>query len=312
MLILLTRPPLAELLRKHGDENSVLGYQAGSAIDSGKQNVIMGSQTMQYGISVNRNTAIGYQAGRNISGHDNIVLGNEAGENITSGAGNVVIGSVNVPSATGNRQLVIAGDVTGDVTGSLTGDSSGNLVTTGDVTLANDKKVLLGATTDYITAVASSNQVGIYSGQHINLHPTAGGVYLSKTGSVVGSFNVYDEHFTITNHKINKDMIFKGVNPSNTMIAVLTLDMSDAGAATFNDKIVATEDDSYDLGGASNQWRNIYTGDLHLSNMSKDIGNIVDGSKGDWTLQEGQSDLFLINNNTGKKCDWLHRFTRCI
>ena len=85
------------------------------------------------------------------------------------------------------------------------------------------------------------------------------------------------------------------------MIAVLTLDMSDAGAATFNDKIVATEDDSYDLGGASNQWRNIYTGDLHLSNMSKDIGNIVDGSKGDWTIQEGQSDLFLINNNTGKK-----------
>jgi len=60
-------------------------------------------------------------------------------------------------------------------------------------------------------------------------------------------------------------------------------------------------DDSYDLGGASNQWRNIYTGDLHLSNMSKDIGNIVDGSKGDWTIQEGSSDLFLINNNSGKK-----------
>ena len=39
-------------------------------------------------------------------------------------------------------------------------------------------------------------------------------------------------------------------------------------------------DDSYDLGGASNQWRNIYTGDLHLSNMSvKMIGNIVDGSR---------------------------------
>ena len=60
-------------------------------------------------------------------------------------------------------------------------------------------------------------------------------------------------------------------------------------------------DDSYDLGGSSNQWRNIYTGDLHLSNMSKDIGNIVDGSKGDWTIQEGSSDLFLINNNSGKK-----------
>ena len=60
-------------------------------------------------------------------------------------------------------------------------------------------------------------------------------------------------------------------------------------------------DDSYDLGGSSNQWRNIYTGDLHLSNMTKDIGNIVDGSKGDWTIQEGSEDLFIINNNSGKK-----------
>ena len=49
------------------------------------------------------------------------------------------------------------------------------------------------------------------------------------------------------------------------------------------------------------QWRNIYTGDLHLSNMTKDIGNIVDGSKGDWTIQEGSEDLFLINNNSGIK-----------
>ena len=65
--------------------------------------------------------------------------------------------------------------------------------------------------------------------------------------------------------------------------------------------LVPTADDSYDLGGASNQWRNIYTGDLHLSNMTKDIGNIVDGSKGDWTIQEGSEDLFLINNNSGKK-----------
>ena len=65
--------------------------------------------------------------------------------------------------------------------------------------------------------------------------------------------------------------------------------------------LVPTADDSYDLGTGSLQWRNIYTGDLHLSNMTKDIGNIVDGSKGDWTIQEGSEDLFLINNNSGKK-----------
>ena len=60
-------------------------------------------------------------------------------------------------------------------------------------------------------------------------------------------------------------------------------------------------DDSYDLGGSSNQWRNIYTGDLHLSNMSKAQGNVVDGTKGDWTIQEGSDELYLMNNNSGKK-----------
>jgi hypothetical protein len=65
--------------------------------------------------------------------------------------------------------------------------------------------------------------------------------------------------------------------------------------------LIPTADDSYDLGTGSLQWRNIYTGDLHLSNMTKDIGNIVDGSKGDWTIQEGSEDLFIVNNNSGKK-----------
>ena len=60
-------------------------------------------------------------------------------------------------------------------------------------------------------------------------------------------------------------------------------------------------DDTYDLGGASNQWRNIYTGDLHLSNMTKEEGNVVDGTKGDWTIQEGADELYLMNNNSGKK-----------
>ena len=65
--------------------------------------------------------------------------------------------------------------------------------------------------------------------------------------------------------------------------------------------LMPTADDSYDLGSSSLQWRNVYTGDLHLSNMTKETGNAVDGTKGDWTIQEGADDLFLINNNSGKK-----------
>ena len=48
------------------------------------------------------------------------------------------------------------------------------------------------------------------------------------------------------------------------------------------------------------RWANVYTGDLHLSNESKG-GNDVDGTTGNWTVQEGEENLYLINNRTGKK-----------
>ena len=56
---------------------------------------------------------------------------------------------------------------------------------------------------------------------------------------------------------------------------------------------------SFDLGSTSLRWRNIYTNDLHLSNEGH--SNEVDGTWGNWTIQEGESDLFLKNNRSGKK-----------
>ena len=58
-------------------------------------------------------------------------------------------------------------------------------------------------------------------------------------------------------------------------------------------------DNVYDLGNSSYRWRNLYTGDLQLSN--KGSKNDVDGTWGNYTIQEGESDLFLINNRSGKK-----------
>ena len=55
-----------------------------------------------------------------------------------------------------------------------------------------------------------------------------------------------------------------------------------------------------DLGTSSLRWRNLYTQDLQLSNESTG-GNNVDGTWGNWTLQEGENDIFMINNRNGKK-----------
>jgi hypothetical protein len=62
---------------------------------------------------------------------------------------------------------------------------------------------------------------------------------------------------------------------------------------------VPQADNSIDLGGTSNRWRNIYTADLQMSNEGS--VNDVDGTWGKYTIQEGENDLFLINRRNGKK-----------
>ena len=76
--------------------------------------------------------------------------------------------------------------------------------------------------------------------------------------------------------------------------------VGESGGSAGQYSLSPAGDDVYDLGGASNQWRNIYTGDLHLNN-TRGSGNEVDGTSGSWTIQEGADDLFLINRETGKK-----------
>jgi hypothetical protein len=70
---------------------------------------------------------------------------------------------------------------------------------------------------------------------------------------------------------------------------------------TISSNIIPSTNTTYDLGSTTARWNNIYTGDLHLSNEGKVDGNMVDGTKGNWTVQEGEQSLFLINNRTGKK-----------
>ena len=79
----------------------------------------------------------------------------------------------------------------------------------------------------------------------------------------------------------------------------------DAGAGvktcTFNTNghLIPGDDNGQDLGASNARWRNIYTGDLNLSNEGS--ANDVDGTWGQYTIQEGEDDLFLINRRTGKK-----------
>jgi len=72
-----------------------------------------------------------------------------------------------------------------------------------------------------------------------------------------------------------------------------------SGELDIHGHIYPYPSNTYDLGTTNYRWRNIYTNDLNLSN--KGSTNSVDNTWGDYTIQEGESDLFLINNRSGKK-----------
>ena len=144
---------------------------------------------------------------------------------------------------------------------------------------------------------------------------------LKLTGTITGNVNVIipdsvEKTYTVQNSTTGAHTVtFKttsgtGVTWTATDKGTKTLysdgtnvleGLSSTGALTAAGHIVPGTTDTYDLGAAGNVWRNIYTGDLHLSNKFKEKGNIVDGTKGNWTLQEGENDIFMINNISGDK-----------
>jgi hypothetical protein len=101
----------------------------------------------------------------------------------------------------------------------------------------------------------------------------------------------------MTNGVNNRVLTATGADAMNAE-ANLTFDGTDL---TVTGNVVPGTTDTYDLGAVANVWRNIYTGDLHLSNEAKEEGNAVDGTKGNWTIQEGAEHLYILNNKSGKK-----------
>ena len=127
--------------------------------------------------------------------------------------------------------------------------------------------------------------------------------YIISNGTT-GAFTV--EFKTVSGTGVTFSTTDKGIKilfSDGTNVVDVTGNFSNitTGSVTASGNIEPGANDTYDLGASGNVWRNIYTGDLHLNNEHKKEGNIVDGSKGSWTLQEGSDDIYLINNKSNEK-----------
>ena len=113
-------------------------------------------------------------------------------------------------------------------------------------------------------------------------------------GTDVATFTNSSSDFVITQAVQDKDIIFKG-DDNGSPITALTLDMSEAGAATFNNKIIATELDisgDIDVDGTTNL-------DVVDIDGAVDMASTLTVGGGDGITIQTSSDTFLQLKTTG-------------
>ena len=119
--------------------------------------------------------------------------------------------------------------------GAITIASDGDIALTGVVT-ANAGVVVDNFTLDGTTLALSSGEFVLDVASAINFNSDTGNFRFQDAAVDVGIIQIANSDFTIRSLVSDKDIIFQG-NDGGSAITALTLDMSEAGRATFNDVV---------------------------------------------------------------------------
>jgi hypothetical protein len=303
--------------------NVIMGHNAGRCIVEGDYNQLFGAYAAQRNRG-SHNFASGYLAlagtatAADNTGSYNAALGHQAGYCLSSGNRNVMIGCNSAKCITTASQNV------------MIGSGAGKCVTTGGYSVFVGGYAAYKTTTaTYITAVGWCAGCGATAGGKSTFIGYYGG---SNPEYSCNSIGIGFKNGPGVSPKCSTQDIFIGTNAGNCLStscnniimghghegAHLVADGAHQlsigiganywihGNASFHlntRTILPQTNATYELGSSSYRWANIYTEDLELSNKSKKDtgGNDIDGTWGDWTLQEGETEIFMINNRTGKK-----------
>ena len=150
-------------------------------------------------------------------------IGADSGSDDTVNTGEklTLTGGTGIGTTVGNNQVTFAID---------------NTVTTltGSQTLTN--KTL---TTPIIAEIDSGSSITLDATTDIILDADGGDVFFKDGGTTIATLSNSSSDFVITTGVQDKDFVIKG-DDGGSAITALTLDMSNAGAATFNSTITAT------------------------------------------------------------------------
>jgi len=195
----------------------------------------MAKQTINIGSSANDGTGSSLRAGGDLINDNFNEIYTALGDGSTLSSGFVTASS----TATFTNKTYDLGGTGNSFTGSLAefntalqGDSFVSL--TGSETLSN--KTL---TTPTIAEIDATGDFTIDAVTDIVLDADGGDVILKDATTEFGRFTNSSTDFVVKSAVSDKDMIFKG-NDGGSEITALTLDMSEAGAATFGGAVTIT------------------------------------------------------------------------
>ena len=171
----------------------------------------------------------------------------------------------------------------------INGSGTGKLILMGsEINLNNSDS------SEYCLRTLENGAVELYHDNARRLYTRSNGITVQGNGSAVTIDLSTD---TTYRGSIYADPN-NGINFLNSSTS-FSFRVQNDGVAVFYGHALPQANNTYDLGSTSLRWRNVYTNDLNLSNEGS--SNDVDGTWGNWTIQEGESDLFLKNNRSGKK-----------
>ncbi len=296
---------MAKLLKLRGgttsQHNSFTGADREVTVDTDKETLVVHDGSTAGGHSLMRSDIM--QENLDVNGNS-IVSSSNGNISITpNGSGKVILDGLSHPTSDGSAGQFLKTDGGGNlsfdtVTGTTINNNADNRIITGSSS-ANTLEGETGLTYTSGTLAQASGDFTLDVGGDIVIDAGGSDIFFDVAGTTFGKFIKNSNDFQIKSQILDGDMKFLG-NDGGSEIIALSLDMSEGGTATFNSHVLPATDDAVDLGSSSKQWRDIYTGDINLNN-TKTRDNEVDGTRGSWTIQEGENDLFVLNRLNGKK-----------